>query len=77
MKIEEAFISGMIRVGKVEDVDIAKKRCRVYYPDVEFVSGWLPVLQTAEWMPSINDMVVSVYKPELNAEGFVVGRIHT
>lgn len=64
----------MIRKGTVSDLDAAKRQVRVYFPDVDIVSGWLKVVSTAEpWMPDIDDVVLCLYDSGFNADGYVLG----
>lgn len=44
MTEREHAIDGLVRIGKVTDVNTSERLCRVYYPDRAYTSGWLRVL---------------------------------
>lgn len=64
----------MTRIGTVSDIDEAKRHVRVYFPDVDIVSGWIPVVTTGTpWMPDIDDVVICLYSAGFNGDGYVLG----
>ena len=67
----------MVRIGKVSTINTDKKTARVIYEDMDdLVSGWLSVLQfSGSWMPKVNDMVLVLYLPVFNGDGFILGVI--
>lgn len=81
-------MDNIVRIGKVVDVDIFQKCCRVYYEDQKIVSGWLKVAQhsgagvygvpdaapsVGVWMPHINDQVLCLYYAIADGDGFILG----
>ena len=67
--------STMVRVGIVSAIDNPTKTARVYYPHLSnMVSGWLPVLKSAQ-MPKVDEKVLVVYEPGFNSRGYVLGVI--
>lgn len=69
-------MNGIVRIGIVTDVDAAAHKVRVLYPEFGMTSGWLSVLKHAEaWLPSVNAVVLCLYLPVFNADGFVAGVI--
>ena len=94
MGMDENNIAATVRVGKVTDTDLGKKKARVKFLDEDMTSGWLPVIQRPQevvgvaineghshgasvsyWMPKVNDMVLCLYRPMFNADGFILGAI--
>lgn len=64
----------MTRIGTVSDIDTDGRRVRVYFPDVDIVSGWLKVVATVTtWMPDIDDVVLCLYDGGFNCDGYVLG----
>ena len=45
------MLSGLIRVGKVMDVNNEKRIVRVMFNDPNFNSDWLPVLDNRDYIP--------------------------
>lgn len=43
---------GIVRKGKVSSVNAETREVRVYFPDDDFMSGWLKVLKTSPFIPS-------------------------
>ncbi len=69
-------MAGLVQIGLVSDVDRVKRRVRVLWPDSGQTSGWLYILQqSGAWLPDINDIVLVLYLPAEDGDGFVVGRI--
>lgn len=76
-------LKNLIRVGKVTAIDPdTSKRVRVLFEDRSDANGeptvsyWLNILYTdSTWLPDIDEMVVCIFLPSGNAQGFVVGRI--
>ena len=69
-------MEGIVRIGTV--TDIKGNQARVLYPDSGMTSGWLSVLRHGSedpWMPNINDVVLCLYIPVWNGDGFIVGVI--
>ncbi len=67
-------MEGIVRIGTI--ADIKGRTARVLYPDSGMTSGWLSVLRhgtTDEWMPQINDVVLCLYIPVWNGDGFILG----
>lgn len=77
MEHDLTILTNLVRVGVVTDRDANRRRCRVKYPDAGITSGWLRVLvtQASGWLPQINDMVLVLYLPADNGDGFVLGGI--
>lgn len=44
-------MDGTIRIGKVSDVNAETRSVRVFFPDVNIVSGWLKVLKNTPFIP--------------------------
>ena len=42
---------GIVRKGKVSSVNVQTREVRVYFPDDDFVSGWLKVLKNSPFIP--------------------------
>lgn len=42
---------GRLRIGKVTDVNLAKRIVRVHFEDVDIVSGWLKVISNPPFIP--------------------------
>ncbi len=100
---------GTIRKGKVSSINAERREVRVYFPDDNFVSGWLKVLKNspfipskdseqrteatsggfgessfashshkvtvAPWFPNIDDIVICIYEPGFNGDGYVLGAL--
>ncbi len=47
-------MDGAVRIGKVQNVDIEKRQVRVFFGDVNIMSGWLKVIQSPPFIPAIN-----------------------
>lgn len=79
MNEEEAkrILSTLVRRGKISDVDSTTHRARVYFEELNIVSGWLSVIRQGStvWMPNVNDYVLCLYLPVFNGDGFVLGVI--
>lgn len=45
---------GDLRVGKVTDVNASERLVRVYFPDVDMVSGWLKVIKSPSFIGGEN-----------------------
>ena len=43
-----------MRVGKVTDVNASERLVRVYFPDVDMVSGWLKVIKSPSFIGGEN-----------------------
>lgn len=43
--------SGIIRIGKVSDINADTRQVRVLFPDVGIVSGWLKVIKNPPFIP--------------------------
>ena len=43
---------GIVRKGKVSSVNEETREVRVYFPDDDFMSGWLKVLKASPFIPS-------------------------
>ena len=72
----QRILRTLVRAGRVSSADASVQAVRVYFEDINLVSDWLPVLQRGgSWMPDINDMVLCLYLPMANADGFVLGAI--
>ena len=48
---QEQILARLVRIGTVTDVDNAKHKARVKYPDVDMTSGWLHVLDNRPFIP--------------------------
>lgn len=73
---QESVLYGLSRVGIVTDADDTKRIVRVKFPADDIISGWLKVLYTGtDWFPSVNDTVLTLYIPGINADGYVLGGI--
>lgn len=73
----QRILRRLVRVGVVSSIDEDAAAVRVYFEDIDMVSDWLPVIQRGgtNWIPSVNDMVLCLYLPMFNADGFVLGAI--
>lgn len=66
----------LIQIGTVTDTQGTK--ARVMFPESGMTSAWLSVLRHGSddiWMPSVNDVVLCLYLPVWNSDGFIVGVI--
>ena len=69
-------LARLAMVGRVSDVNEAKRQVRVIWPASGETSGWLFVLQRGEvWLPKINELVLVLYLPVLGGDGFVLGSV--
>jgi len=102
-------VDGMLRIGRVSDIDSDNRKVRVRFEDVGSVSGWLKVLQSppsipkpggiqrtentaggtgenafaehshelkiTSWLPNISDIVLCIYDPVFNGDGYVLGAL--
>ena len=69
-------LARLAMVGRVSDVNEAKRQVRVIWPDSGQTSGWLYVLRHGEvWLPEINELVLVVYLPVFGGDGFVLGSV--
>lgn len=77
--MDDGIVSRMVQIGIVTDVNADAKKARVYFDDSGMTSDWLSVLQqfgSESQMPKINDVVVVVYLPIFNADGFIIGGLY-
>ena len=44
-------MEGLLRVGKVSDSNYGDRTVRVYFPDVDIMSGWLKVVKSPPFIP--------------------------
>ncbi len=77
--MEEA-LNNIVRVGTVVNRDPNKHRCRVEFKDNDsVVSFWCQVLVPRAmgdkfyWMPNIGEMVIAVFLPYGQEQGFILG----
>ncbi len=77
-----AHLNNIVRIGFVSSVDIPKNQARVTFRDMQdekgnpLVSGWLKIMQTAgTWIPEIDQLVICLYLPMGESDGFVIGGI--
>lgn len=69
-------MNGSVRIGIVTDIDPAAQKVRVLYPDSGMTSAWLSVLKhDRAWLPGVNAVVLCLYLPIFNGDGFVTGVI--
>ena len=69
-------LAHLAMVGRVSDVNEAKRQVRVIWPDSGQASGWLYVLRHGVvWLPEINELVLVVYLPVFGGDGFVLGSV--
>ncbi len=71
-----ADLQSIVRVGKVMDRDVGRKCARIKFEDTGIISGWLQVLQHSvndKWVPNINEIVVCLYLPTFNGDGYILG----
>jgi|GluameStandDraft_1065615.scaffolds.fasta_scaffold18464_2 phage baseplate assembly protein gpV len=69
-------LARLAMVGRVSDVNEAKRQVRVIWPASGETSGWLFVLQRGEvWLPKINELVLVLYLPVFGGDGFVLGSV--
>lgn len=67
-------LARLAMVGRVSDVNEAKRQVRVIWPASGETSGWLFVLQRGEvWLPKINELVLVLYLPVFGGDGFILG----
>lgn len=83
--MDENITENIVRIGKVSSVNPSKLTARVIFEDKEIISGWLNVLQHPKegehsndgnpiyWMPKVNEMVLVLYIPIFNGDGFILG----
>lgn len=72
---------GMVRIGRISSLN--GNTARVFYPDMEnMLSGELIILRRpielddhvkADWYPCIGQMVLCLYLPMENADGYILG----
>lgn len=69
------IIENIVRIGTVRNIE--GRKARVWFDDIELLSGWLPVLQQHEdgWMPRVGAVVAALYIPVPDGDGFVLGEI--
>ena len=48
----EHILSGLVRVGTVTDRKMEQRLARVYFPDLDITSDWLPVLISQDVTPN-------------------------
>jgi phage baseplate assembly protein gpV len=89
MDDSNAILSGLVRLGTVRTVDAAKRMALVWFDDLGFVSDWLAVLHlfdaaacagcdkavAADRMPEIGALVLVLYLPVRDADGFILGGV--
>ena len=69
-------LARLAMVGRVSDVNEAKRQVRVIWPASGETSGWLFGLQRGEvWLPKINELVLVLYLPVFGGDGFVLGSV--
>lgn len=67
---------GFVRIGKVSSTNPAENTARVFFGDVEIMSGELKVImQGSSWMPIPGDIVMCIYDGTFNGNGYIIGRI--
>lgn len=74
-------LKNIVRIGTVSSVDVESRTARVTFTDKggaePLVSGPLQVVQnhTAAWIPAAGQMVVCLFLPNADGDGFVIGGI--
>lgn len=72
----------VLRVGTVSDRNASANKLRVYFPEDDIVSDWLPILKhkpsstsgvITDWFPKVGDVVLCIYDTSFNGQGFVLG----
>lgn len=61
-----------LRIGKVIKVDLAARKVRVHFEDVNIESGWLKPIKSAN-VYEIGTVVLCVFNPGFNEDGYVLG----
>lgn len=80
---DDSLLKNIIKVGKVSSVDPDKATARVAFETQGLVSHDLQVIvpQTLRnqdyYMPDIGELVVCLFLPTGNAEGFILGSIYS
>lgn len=87
----ETALENLVRIGTVTWTDPVKRVARVKFQDTELPSGLLHVLANRSyipdyeipqhppvikpWMPKVNAIVLCLYLPVWNGDGFILGEI--
>lgn len=76
-----------MRIGKVSSVSAEGKTARVFFPDINIVSGDLKIMkqlptfepalagECKNWVPSVNDIVVCEFLQGGDGEGVILGGV--
>lgn len=86
MNEEITALKNIVRVGTVSSVDANERTARVKFSDKNnLVSGPLKVLKNSPlmaseitidpWLPKVGELVLCVYLPNGESDGFVIGGI--
>jgi len=80
----ESALYNLVRVGTVSSVDLTSLTARVIYMDKQDVegtpltSGPLKILnQDSLWLPYEGQLVVCLYMPISDSDGFIIGAIRS
>lgn len=71
-------IEGMVRVGTVSSVNESARTARVFFPDVEIMSGELKITKfppLTPWLPVPGDTVLCLYDFTFNGDGYILGAL--
>lgn len=71
-------LKNIVRIGRVSTVNAENRTARVIFQDkANLVSGPLIVLknQPSMWLPHVGQLVLCLYLPNGESDGFVIGGI--
>ncbi|MBE6012079.1 MAG: hypothetical protein E7234_05930 [Lachnospiraceae bacterium] len=71
-------LKNVVRIGNVSSINTQDRTARVIFTDKsDLVSGHLKIIKNQEtpWIPEIGQMVLCIYLPNGNGDGFILGGI--
>lgn len=71
----EKILARMAQLGTVMSVNRERHTARVKFPDTGIISDWLFVIRQGDWMPEVGEMVLALYLPVKDSDGFILGGI--
>lgn len=74
----ETALENLVRIGTVTWTDPVKRVARMKFQDTDIPSGLLHVLANhaiIPWMPNVNAIVLCLYIPVWNGDGYILGEI--
>ena len=66
-------LENMVRVGTVRSIHSTGKSARVWFDDMEQLSGWLRVMRGGA--PRVGYRVLVIYIPVADGDGFILGEL--